>query len=107
MTMAPLWRQAFDLVERPFAASAESWVQSDTFMDFTAVAFKLQRRLLGDTRRAIERWLELWGMPSRADAAGLMNQVGSLEREVRELRRRLELREAAPGLWEATDRTPA
>jgi hypothetical protein len=96
MMMAPLWRQAFDLVERPLASAAESWVQSDAFMDFTAMAFKVQRRLAGDVQRAAEQWLALWGLPSRADAVKLMNQVGSLERELRDLQRRLERREADP-----------
>lgn len=93
MMMAPLWRQAFDLVERPLASAAESWVQSDELMDFTAVAFKVQRRLAADVQHASEQWLALWGLPSRADTVKLMNQVGSLERELRDLRRRLDRRE--------------
>lgn len=88
--MAALWRRAFDLIERPVAAGAESWVQSESFMDLAAVAVKMQRRLLGDVQRATEQWLALWGLISRADAIRLMNQVGSLEREVRELRSELE-----------------
>jgi hypothetical protein len=96
MTMAPLWRQAFDLVERPLASAAESWVQTDAFMDLTATAFKVQRRLAADVQRASEQWLALWGLPSRADAVKLMNQVGSLDRELRDLRRRLDRREADP-----------
>ena len=105
--MSPLWRQAFDLVERPFAASAESWVQSDTFMDLTAVAFKVQRRLNGDFQRATAQWLALWGMVSRADAVNLMNQVGSLEREVRDLKRQLERLEDGTQLRRAGDREAA
>ncbi len=94
--MASLWRQAFDAVERPFAAAAESWVQSDTFMDLTAAALRVQRRLLTEAHRASEQWLHAWGMTSQADIAKVMNQIGSLERQLRDLRRELERREASP-----------
>lgn len=92
--MAARWRQAFDLVERPLGAGAEAWVQSDTFMGLAAASFRVQHRLVRDVQRVSARWLELWGLPSREDAVRLMNQVGSLEREVRDLRRRLERSEA-------------
>jgi hypothetical protein len=105
--MAPLWRQAFDVVERPIAAAAESWVQSDTFMDFTAVGFKVQRRLLAEAHRASEQWLHVWGMSSQADLTKLMNQIGSLERELRDLRRELERREARPQVAQVRDRKAA
>ncbi len=105
--MPPLWRQAFDRVERPLAASAESWVQSETFMDLTAVAVKLQRRLGADFQRRTEQWLALCGLVSRADAVRLMNQVGGLEREVRELGRRLDQRESGTQLRSGRSREQA
>ncbi|MBV9049217.1 MAG: hypothetical protein JOY58_13160 [Solirubrobacterales bacterium] len=105
--MAPLWRQAFDAVERPIAAAAESWVQTDTFMDLTAFAFKIQRRVLAEGHRASEQWLHTWGMSSQADLAKLMNQIGSLERELRDLRRELERREAWPQVARVRNRKAA
>jgi hypothetical protein len=94
MTMTPLWRKAFDAIERPLAAGSEAWVQSDTFMDLTAVAFKLQRRFAVELQRGTEQWLRAWGMVSRADVVSLMNQVAGLERQVRELKREAERRDA-------------
>jgi hypothetical protein len=85
-----LWRKAFDTVERPVAAGLESWVQSDTFMDLTVVAVRLRRRAGCELRRASEPWLHLVGLTSHGDAVRLMNQVASLERQVRELRARIE-----------------
>ena len=32
MMMTPLWRKAYDAIERPLTAGSEAWVQSDTFM---------------------------------------------------------------------------
>jgi hypothetical protein len=81
----PLWRLAFDLVERPLAAASESWVQSDVFMDMTALGFKLQRRLRAQGREALGAWLGLFELTTRRDVSNLVNQVAALERQVREL----------------------
>lgn len=34
--MTPLWRKAFDAIERPTSAGSEAWIQSDTFMDLSS-----------------------------------------------------------------------
>lgn len=91
--MTALLRKAFDAIERPLAAGSEVWIQSDTFMDMTAVVFRVQRRMLSDIHEATDRWLQLWGWPSRADVVRLSNQVASLERQVRDLRQETEVRE--------------
>jgi hypothetical protein len=92
---APLWRMAFDAVERPLASWSESWVQSDAFMDVAAVGFKVQRRVLGEARGALEAWLGLWGVPTRGDVKALINQVAALERQLRQLAAEADLREGA------------
>jgi polyhydroxyalkanoate synthesis regulator phasin len=97
--MTSLWRRAFDSFERPLAAASESWVQSKAFMDLAAVAVRMQRRLAADGQRMTERWLHAWGMPARGDLFGLMNQVASLERQVRDLER--ELARHTPGRHDA------
>jgi len=94
--MTSLWRQAFDAIERPLAAAAESWVQSKTFMDLAAMTIRMERRLTADGQRVTEQWLHAWGMPARSDLFTLMNQVASLERRVRDLDRELQLRNARP-----------
>jgi Poly(R)-hydroxyalkanoic acid synthase subunit (PHA_synth_III_E) len=94
--MTSLWRQAFDAIERPLAAAAESWVQSKTFMDLAAVTIRAQRRLTADGQRMTEQWLHAWGMPARGDLFTLMNQVASLERQMRDLGRELQLRNSRP-----------
>ena len=82
--------QAFDAVERPISAAAESWVQTDSFMDALAFTFKLQRRAAREVESAASAWLRVWGMPTRGDLARVTNQVASLERELREVRRAVE-----------------
>lgn len=85
--MPPLWRKAFDAIEQPLAAGSEAWIQSETFMDLAAHSVRLQRRMLHDVQHATERWLHLFGYVSRGDVVRLSNQVASLERQIRDLRR--------------------
>jgi hypothetical protein len=91
--MTPLWRKAFDAIERPLAASSEAWIQSETFMDLATHSIRIQRKMLHEMQNASERWLHLWGWVSRGDVMRLSNQVASLERQVRDLRRDAEHRE--------------
>ncbi len=93
MRMTSLWRQAFDALERPLGAASESWVQSKAFMDLAVVTVRMQRRLAADGQRMTEQWLHAWGMPARGDLVRLMNQVASLERQVRDLERELQTRD--------------
>jgi hypothetical protein len=93
MMMPPLWRKAFDAIERPLAAGSEAWIQSETFMDLATHSIRVQRKLLHEVQNATERWLHLWGWVSRGDVLRLSNQVASLERQVRDLRREAEQRE--------------
>jgi len=91
--MTPHWRKAFDAIERPLAAGTEAWIQSETFMDLATHSIRIQRRMLHDVQGATERWLHLWGWVSRGDVMRLSNQVASLERQVRDLRREAEQRD--------------
>jgi hypothetical protein len=91
----PLWRLAFDLVERPVAAASETWVQSDVFMDALAIGWKLQRRLAREMQRGVGLWADVWGLPRRSDLTSLVNQVASLERQLRQVTRELERRDMA------------
>lgn len=89
----PLWRLAFDAVERPVGAASEAWVQSDVFMDTLALTWKLQRRFAKEMHRGLGMWLGLWDLPRRSDVTSLVTQVANLERQVRQMSRELERRE--------------
>jgi hypothetical protein len=89
----PLWRLAFDAVERPVGAASEAWVQSDVFMDTLALTWKVQRRFLKEAHRGLGIWLGLWDLPRRSDVTSLVTQVANLERQVRQMSRELERRE--------------
>jgi hypothetical protein len=89
----PLWRIAFDAVERPIGAASESWVQSDVFMDSLALTWKVQKRVAREMHRGLGLWLGLWDLPRRSDVSALVTQVANLERQVRQMSRELERRE--------------
>jgi hypothetical protein len=95
----PLWRLAFDVIERPVGAASEAWVQTDVFMDALAVTWKLQRRVAREMHRGLGLWLGLWDLPRRSDVTSLVTQVANLERQVRQVSRELERRQRddAPG----------
>lgn len=91
--MTPLWRKAYDAIERPLAAGSEAWIQSETLMDLATHSIRIQRRMLREIQQNTERWLHLWGFVSRSDVLRLSNQVASLERQLRDLRRAADERE--------------
>jgi hypothetical protein len=101
--LPPLWRLAFDAIERPAAAASETWVQTDVFMDALAVSFKVQRRLAREMQRGVGLWADVFGLPRRSDLTTLVNQVAGLERQVRQLTRELERRNGA----EVAEQRPA
>jgi hypothetical protein len=92
MDISSLPRKAFDAVERPVSDAAESLLETDSFMDALAAGWKLQRRTLRRIERGTAAGMRLLGVPSRADLTELVNQIGGLQREVRELRREVEAR---------------
>ena len=90
MSEPPLWRQAFDAVERRVTPRAEEFVRTETF----AVGAALTRRavtLARDTARgATTRFWHLIDLPAGTDVSRLRAQVGALDREVRRLTLQLE-----------------
>ena len=90
MSGAPLWRQAFDAVERRVTPRAEEFVRTDTF----ALGAAMTRRavtLARDTARgATTRFWHLIDLPAGTDVSRLRAQVGALDREVRRLTLQLE-----------------
>jgi hypothetical protein len=92
MNLSRLPRKAFDAVERPVSGAAESLLETDAFRDALAVTWKLQRRAVRRVERGTAAGMRVLGVPSRADVTDLVNQIGGLQREVRELRREVEAR---------------
>jgi hypothetical protein len=98
----------FDVVEKPVSSSSESWVQSKTFMDGVAIAWRLQRRVGVELHRGLSLWFGAWNLPSRGDVDRISNQLANLERQLRAVRSELEQSQRPPqGADESDTRRPA
>jgi hypothetical protein len=86
----PLWRQAFDAVERRVAGPAERTVRTDAFNDVLTVAIRSSRAVQRAIERRSRRVLHLANLPTATDVKRLAEQNAQLHREIRELQRRLD-----------------
>ena len=90
MAGRPLWRQAFDAAERALGGPAEAAVRSEAFNDALAAALRGQRWAQREVERRTRRVLHMANVPTATDVRLLSQQVASLQREVRRLRREQE-----------------
>jgi hypothetical protein len=90
MADRPLWRQAFDAAERALGGPAEAAVRSEAFNDALAATLRVQRRAQLEVERRTRRLLHMANVPTATDVRLLSQQVASLQREVRRLRREQE-----------------
>ena len=86
----PLWRKAFDSVERAIAPGLESAVRSEGFADVATVAMRVRADVARGAERAMRRALHLWNLPAGSDIKRLSEQVASVERRVRDVAKRLD-----------------
>src|SRR3954468_23224827 len=89
----PIWRLAFDAVERPVGAASEAWGPGEGFMDTLPLTWKVVGRFAKEVHGGLGLWLGLWARPRRSDVSSLVTQVANLERQVRQMSRELERRE--------------
>ena len=83
-------RRAYDAAERGVAPRVESLLRSGEFTATTTWITKVRRRIgRGIAAAGAEIW-HLVNLPAGTDVKRLRNQVGSLDREVRQLRLHLE-----------------
>jgi len=85
MADKPLWRKAFDEVDRRVSGPVEAGAHSDLFGDLVTLNVRLARRAQREVERRSRRLLHLANLPTATDVRRLSEQVASLQREVREL----------------------
>src|SRR5215208_3107773 len=93
---APLWRKAFDAVERAIGPPLEHALTSNELAAGMSVARRL-RRGVGRRVDAAGSWaLHQVALPSHADIRRLRRQLAGLERDLAALRREVDDREHVP-----------
>lgn len=83
-------RRRYNAVEREVAPRLESILRSGEFAAATAWIAKARRRIEGGIAAASAEIWHLVNLPAGTDVKRLRNQLGSLDREVRQLRLQLE-----------------
>ena len=86
----PLWKKAFDSVERAVAPGLESAVRSEGFADVATVAMRIRSEVARSAERSMRRALHFWNMPAGSDIKRLSEQVASVERRLRDLAKRFD-----------------
>jgi hypothetical protein len=86
----PLWRRAFDAIERPLGDALASGGRSETFADAVSLGLHLRRRVEREVERRTRRALHMVNLPAASDVRGLTKQVTELQRQVRALSHELE-----------------
>ena len=90
MSEPPLWRQAFDAVERRVTPRAEEVVRTEAFTVGAALTRRAVTLARGSARDLTARAWHLLNLPAGTDVSRLRAQVGALDREVRRLTLQLE-----------------
>ncbi len=90
MSEPPLWRQAFDAVERQVTPRAEELVRTEAFTVGAALTRRAVTLARGSARDLTARAWHLVNLPAGTDVSRLRAQVGALDREVRRLTLQLE-----------------
>jgi hypothetical protein len=103
---APLWRQAFDAVERRVTPPAEQLVRTPGFAVGVALVSRGRSAARGAARGLTARAWHLLNLPAGSDVSRLRNQIGALDREVRRLTVQLETERRSRTAAEDAPRTP-
>jgi hypothetical protein len=85
MAGKPLWRQAFDAVDRRVSGPVDAGARSDAFTDVVTVGWRLSRWMQREVERRTRRVLHMANLPTATDVRRLSEQVAALRREIREL----------------------
>lgn len=81
----PLWRRAFDVVERAAAPRLEGVIKSEEFALAVGVMQGVQRAAQRRVERSTRRVLHFWNLPAGSDMTRILGELGELQRQVREL----------------------
>ena len=85
----PVWRRAYDVVEKTIAAPLTGMTGSEAFADTLALAARTRGTCLRMLERRSRRVLHLWNLPAASDLRQLQEQISVLQRQLADLPERL------------------
>jgi len=85
-----MWRQAFDGLEQSAAPLLEDLMKNDQFQVAVGLVTQAQKNIQERAERTMRRSLHLWNLPAGSDVTRILNEIGKLQREVRELSKRVD-----------------
>ena len=86
----PLWLQGFNAIERQIGPRLETVIQSEPFAVAVGLVANVQRTVQRQVTRSTRRWLHLWNLPAGTDVTRILNELGTLQREVHDLTKRIQ-----------------
>ena len=90
MADKPVWRHVYDRMATEVGPRLTQATASDQFAGATSVLIAVRRAALRDLQRNSRRWLHMMNLPAGSDVRVLRKEIGELERQVRDLSRRVE-----------------
>ncbi|HEU4840115.1 MAG TPA: hypothetical protein VFT09_01705 [Ilumatobacteraceae bacterium] len=90
MADQPSWRQGFDALEQQLSPRIEALVQSEQFAVVVGLAARVQRVIEGEMARSTRRVLHRLNLPAGTDVSRILNEIGQLRVQVRELSNELD-----------------
>jgi outer membrane murein-binding lipoprotein Lpp len=85
MADRPTWRQGFDALEKELSPRLEALIQSEQFAVAMGLVARVQRAVEGEMARSTRRVLHRLNLPAGTDVSRILNEIGQLRVQVREL----------------------
>lgn len=90
MADQPTWRQGFDALEQQLSPRLESLLRSEQFAVAVGLAARVQRTVEGQLATTTRRVLHRLNLPAGTDVSRILNELGQLRVQVRQLSAELE-----------------
>ncbi len=101
----PLWKRVFDTVERGSGPVLTRTLSNPDVLEMMTLAVAVRRRAESDLAGLARRGLHLFNLPAGTDISKVSHQVAGLEREIRQLNRRIAELQSTPPKHEAKEET--
>ena len=89
MEEQPLWRRLFDAWDKEVGPRLEQLVRTEEFADRMAAVSRFNQRAQSAGEAWTQQMLRFWNLPSAADVEALRKHLGTIERQLRSINKKL------------------